>query len=65
MAVFYSNVLVIYSNSVAVNQHKQYKEPKTEAAKRNSAYIYFVIYTCTFSEVRCQNVFSEKGQITL
>ncbi len=38
-----------------------YQDPETEAAEWNSAVINFIIYTCTFPTVTCQNVFRETG----
>ncbi len=51
-------VVLFYSS---VSQHEQHQDPETEAAKWNSAFIHFIIYTCAFPIEMCQNVFSVKG----
>ncbi len=43
----------------SVRQHPQYQDPKTEAAKWNSAIIHFIIYTCAFPTVPFQSIFSK------
>ena len=60
MALFHSSVPVSH-DSVTVSQRAQYQDPETEATKWNSAVINFIIYTCAFPAVTCQNVFLEKG----
>ncbi len=61
MALFCSSVPVRH-DSVTVSQHEQYQDPETEAAKWNSVIINFIIHTCAFLTVTCQNIFCEKGQ---
>ncbi len=46
---------------MTVSQHAQYQDIDAEAAKWNSAIIHFIIYTCAFPTVTCQNVFCDKG----
>ncbi len=57
--LFYSSVPVSHDNGTA-SQHAQYQDPETEAAKWNSAIIHFIIYTCAFLTVTCQNVSYKK-----
>ncbi len=54
-------LLYVSHASVTVSQHAQHQDPETEAAKWNSAVIHFIIYTCDFPTVSCQNVFLDKG----
>ncbi len=37
---------------MAMRQHAQYRDPETEAAKWNSAFISFIIYTCALPAVK-------------
>ncbi len=62
MALFYSSVSVSH-DGVTVSQHAQYQDPETEAAKWNSAIIDFIIYTCAFLILTCQNV--SRGKIPI
>ena len=45
---------------MTVSQHAQYQDPETESDTWDSAIIHFIIYTCAFPSVNCQNVFWEK-----
>lgn len=45
---------------MTASQHAQW-DPETDAAKCNSAILYFIIYPCAFFSLTCQNVFSGKG----
>lgn len=55
IASFYSNVSLSH-DSVTMSHHAQYQEPKTEADKCSSA-VHFIIYSCVFPTVTCDNVF--------
>ncbi len=44
-----------------MSQHVQYQDPETAAAKWDVAIIHFIICTCAFPSVTCQNVCSEIG----
>ncbi len=60
MTHFFSSVPV-GRDSVTVSQHAQYQHPETEAAAWHSDVMHFIIHTCDFSPVTCQNVFCEKA----
>lgn len=61
MAPFYSSVPVSH-DSATVSQYVQNQHPETGAAKWNSLLIInFIISTCAFLPVTCQNVFCEQA----
>lgn len=68
MSFFTADILTRHSlekQVMTVNQHAQYQDPKPEAANWNSDIIHYIIYTCAFLTVACQNIVFEKGLLNL
>lgn len=60
MALSYSSIPISH-DGVTASQHAQCQYSETKAVTWNSAITNSIIYTCAFTTVTCENVFSEKG----